>query len=64
MSERIAFPRYAAYKAQMKLARAEALVDAFSELYDAVAGLFTRGIPAAREDDALEIRRAWLRASA
>lgn len=64
MSERIAFPRYAAYKAQIKLERAEALVAAFSELYDAVARLFTCGIPAAKEDDALKIRRAWLRASA
>ena len=64
MPERIAFPRYAAHKAQMKLARAEALVDAFSELYDAVAGLLPHGIPAARDDDALNIRRAWLRASA
>lgn len=64
MSERIAFPRYPAYTAQRKLARAEAVVDAFCEIYDAAARLFTRRIPAATESDALKIRRAWLRASA
>ncbi len=64
MAETITVPRYAAYKAQMKLERAEAVVNAFSEIYDAVAGLFARRIPAAQESDALAIRRAWLRASA
>ncbi|MGZ8274083.1 MAG: hypothetical protein ACXW2G_11325 [Burkholderiaceae bacterium] len=64
MSEKIAFPRYTAYQAQMKLARAEAVVGAFCEIYDAASRLFSRGIPAAMKDDALKIRRAWLRASA
>ena len=64
MSERIAFPRYAAHRAQMKLARAEAVVNAFCDLYERVAGLFDRRIPAAQSNDALKIRRAWLRASA
>ena len=64
MSERVTFPRYAAYQADMQLARAEAVVNAFCETYDAAARLFTRSIPAAKESDALKIRRAWLRASA
>ncbi|HEX5639070.1 MAG TPA: hypothetical protein VFX81_04665 [Burkholderiaceae bacterium] len=64
MSERIAFPRYAVRSAQMKLARAEAVVDAFCGIYDAATRLFTRRIPAATENEALKIRRAWLRASA
>ena len=64
MSEKITFPRYAAHQAQMKLARAEAVVDAFCEIYDAATRLFGRGIPAAKESDALKIRRAWLRVSA
>lgn len=64
MSEQINFPRYAAYQAQMKLERAEAVVNAFCEIYDAAARLFTRSIPAAKENEALKIRRAWLRASA
>ena len=51
MSETITVPRYASYRAQMKLERAEAAVDAFCKFYgDLVA--------------ALSIRRAWLRASA
>lgn len=60
----ISVPRYAAYSAQMKLARAEAVVDAFCQIYESATRLFTQRIPAAREDDALKIRRAWLRASA
>ncbi len=64
MSEMISFPRYAAHQAQMKLERAEAVVNAFCEIYDAAARLFTRSAPAAKDNDALAIRRAWLRASA
>ena len=64
MSETITCPRYAAYQAQLKLARAEAVVNAFCEIYDAATRLFGRGIPAAKERDALKIGRAWLRASA
>ena len=64
MPETINFPRYAAHQAQMKLERAEALIDSLCEIYDAVAGLFARGVPAAKDSAALTIRRAWLRASA
>ena len=64
MSERIAFPRYPGYRAQVKLARAEAVVNAFCDFYEDLAGLFYRRIPAAKNEDALTIRRAWLRASA
>jgi hypothetical protein len=64
MSARIAVPLYAARTAQLKLARAEAVVDAFCGIYDAATRLFTRRIPAATETQALKIRRAWLRASA
>lgn len=64
MSETITVPRYATYRAQMKLERAEAVVSAFCDAYQGVASLFTRSIPAAKGDAALTIRRAWLRASA
>jgi hypothetical protein len=64
MSEMIAVPRHAAHTAQMKLARAEAVVDAFCGIYDAATRLFARRIPAATDNEALKIRRAWLRASA
>ena len=48
----------------MKLERAEAVVAAFCDAYESLVALFTRSIPAATDDDALTIRRAWLRASA
>ena len=64
MSLTISVPRYAVYSAQRKLARAEAVVDSFCQLYDAATRLFTQRIPAARDNDALKIGRAWLRASA
>lgn len=64
MSEGITVPRRAGYKAQLKLERAEAVVNAFCEFYADLSALYKRRIPAARGDDALAIRRAWLRASA
>lgn len=64
MSEMINAPRYGAYQAQMELERAEAIVDAFCQMYDRLALPFTRGIAAVKDGDALSIRRAWLRASA
>lgn len=64
MSEGITVPRYAGYRAKMKFERAEAVVSAFCEFYADLAALCTRRIPAAQDDDALVIRRAWLRASA
>ena len=64
MSQTINFPRHASYKAQMKLERAEAVIDAFCDAYASLASLFSCSIPAAKGDDALTIRRAWLRASA
>ena len=63
MSE-ISYPRYAARSAQIKLERAEAVVDAFCEAYQSVATLLARRVPAAKGEKALTIRRAWLRASA
>ena len=48
----------------MKLERAEAVIDAFCDAYARLASLFSCSIPAAKGNDALTIRRAWLRASA
>ena len=64
MSKEVTFPRHASYEARMKLEHAEAVVDAFCEFYADLAAVFSRRIPAAQNADALEIRRAWLRASA
>lgn len=63
MSETITVPRYASYRAQMKLERAEAVVDAFCKFYGDLVAVFTR-MPPAKDEAALSIRRAWLRASA
>jgi hypothetical protein len=59
----ITVPRSALYRAQARLAQAEAIVEAFASMYNRIAGLLCRA-PAARGDDALMIRRAWLRAGA
>lgn len=64
MSESFNYPRHAAYEAQRNLARAEAVVEACCALWAAAASLFTRAMPPATDEDALTIRRAWLRASA
>jgi hypothetical protein len=63
MSETITVPRHASYRARMKLERAEAVVNAFCGFFVDVAALFAR-IPPAKDEQALSIRRAWLRASA
>jgi hypothetical protein len=62
MSE-IIVPRRTLYRAQARLAQAEAIVDAFSRLAAGIAKLFERA-PPAKGETALAIRRAWLRASA
>jgi hypothetical protein len=64
MSQEVTFPRHASFEAQMKLERAEAVVKAFCEFCADLAALYPHRIPAAQDDDALVIRRAWLRASA
>ena len=63
MSETITVPRHASYRAQMKLARAEAVVAALCDACNNIGALFAR-IPPAKDEEALSIRRAWLRASA
>jgi hypothetical protein len=63
MSETITVPRYASYRAQRKLERAEAVVAALCDVCSNLGALFAR-IPPAKDEDALSIRRAWLRASA
>jgi hypothetical protein len=63
MSETITIPRYASYRARMKLERAEAVVAALCDFFNDIGALFAR-IPPAKDEDALSIRRAWLRASA
>ena len=64
MSEEITVPRRVGYEAQLKLERAEAVINAVCEFCSDLAALYGRRIPAARDDAALTIRRAWLRASA
>jgi hypothetical protein len=63
MSATITVPSRVAYRARVGLARAEQVVDSLSELFDLVASLFAHR-PPAQDDEALTIRRAWLRASA
>ena len=63
MSESFNYPRYSARTAQLKLRRAEEVIDAFCGLYQHVVALFAHA-PAAKDEEALNIRRAWLRASA
>ena len=64
MSESFNYPRYRAFEAQMNLERAEALIDACFEVWASAVALFTRVVPPATDEDAMKIRRAWLRASA
>lgn len=63
MSMTITVPGRVADRARTDLRRAQEVLDAFSEVYDLVASLFTH-VPPARDNEALAIRRAWLRASA
>jgi len=63
MSESFNYPRYGAPAAKLKLQRAEDVIEAFCDLYQHGVALFTR-VPAAKDEAALNIRRAWLRASA
>jgi hypothetical protein len=48
MSEMITHPRYGALQSQSELDRAEAVVNAFCEMYDCIVALFTRGFLAAK----------------
>ena len=59
----IVVPSATAYRARQRLEQAEAIVAACAAAYVRVAALFTR-VPAAKGEQALSIRRAWLRASA
>ena len=63
MSKMIVVPSSTAYRARARLAQAEALIAGFAAVYDRLAALFTR-VPSAKDEQALSIRRAWLRASA
>ena len=64
MSESFNYPRYRPLEAQVKLERAEAVIDACFDLCASLAAVFTRVVPPATNEEALKIRRAWLRASA
>ena len=64
VSEYIIAPRSTLCRAQMRLEQAEAIIASFTAAYDRIAALFSRRAPAAKGDEALSIRRAWLRASA
>jgi hypothetical protein len=64
MSESFNYPRHSAQEAQRQLERAEAIIETWCAIYASVATLFTRTAPPATDEQALTIRRAWLRASA
>ena len=63
MSDHIIGPSAALYRAQARLEQAEAIVAAISAVCSRFAALFARA-PAAKGEQAMTIRRAWLRASA
>jgi hypothetical protein len=63
MAVTVIVPRSVADRARARRARAQEVLAAFSEVFELVASLFTP-MPPARDEDALTIRRAWLRASA
>jgi hypothetical protein len=63
MAMTITVPGSVAERARARLVKAQQVIDSFSELYDLMALLFNRA-PPARDDEALAIGRAWLRASA
>jgi hypothetical protein len=63
VSDYIVVPSAALYRAQARLEQAEAIVAAISALWSRLAAIFNRA-PAAKGEQALTIRRAWLRASA
>lgn len=64
MSEVFNYPRYGAYQAELRLERAEAVINAFSELLGHLVALLSRSNPASKDDDGLTIRHSWLRVSA
>jgi hypothetical protein len=64
MSEVFNYPRYGAYQAALRLKRAEAVINAFSELLGHLVALLGRSNPASKDDDGLTIRHSWLRVSA
>jgi len=63
VSTMIIVPSNTVYRARARLAQAEAIIAAISAAYDRLAAFFTR-VPPAKDEGALSIRRAWLRASA
>jgi multidrug resistance efflux pump len=63
VSDHIIVPSAALYRAQARLDQAEAIIAAISAVCSRLAALLDRA-PAARGEQALKIRRAWLRASA
>ncbi len=64
MTASINYPRHAAEEARRELERAEAFIEGCCDLWAGLTSLFTRAAPPATDDEALTIRRAWLRASA
>ena len=63
MSSDIIVPRATIYRARMQLEQAEAIIIGLSAAYERISALFKRA-PAAKDEQAMTIRRAWLRASA
>jgi hypothetical protein len=64
VSEYIIAPRSTLCRARMRLEQAEAIIAGFTAAYGRIAALFSPRAPAAKGEEALSIRRAWLRASA
>ena len=63
MTMTITVPRSVVERARERLIKAQQILDSFSESFELVVSLFNRA-PPARDDEALAIGRAWLRASA
>jgi len=56
-------PSHTIWRAQMRLEQAEAIIAGLSALHGRICALLRRA-PAAKDERAMAIRRAWLRASA
>jgi len=63
MSGNIIAPSATICRARMRLEQAEAIISSLSAAYGRISALFQRA-PAAKDEQAMTIRRAWLRASA
>lgn len=63
MSENITAPSATICRARMRLEQAEAIITTLSAAYGRISALCRR-MPAAKDRQAMTVRRAWLRESA